>query len=152
MDLAPLVPELICSDIDRSLQFYVNVLGFTVLYARPDERFAYLEREGAQLMIEQSAGRAFLAGELSYPFGRGMNLQIRVGDVDSLYARVRAAGAPVYLPMEEKWYRRDRVMLGNRQFIVQDPDGYLLRLYSDLGSKPATERRAIDPRFDMPCK
>jgi catechol 2,3-dioxygenase-like lactoylglutathione lyase family enzyme len=138
MDLAPLVPELICSDIDRSLQFYVDVLEFTVLYARPDERFAYLEREGAQLMIEQSVGRAFLAGELSYPFGRGMNLQIRVSDVDALYARVKAAGAAVYLPMEEKWYRRDRVMLGNRQFIVQDPDGYLLRLYSDLGSKPAT--------------
>jgi catechol 2,3-dioxygenase-like lactoylglutathione lyase family enzyme len=137
MDLAPLVPELICSDIERSLHFYVSMLGFTVLYARPEERFAYLEREGAQLMIEQPTGRAFLAGDLAHPFGRGINLQIRVSDVDALHARVYAAGLPLYLPLEEIWYRRDQVRLGNRQFIVQDPDGYLLRLYSDLGSRPA---------------
>jgi hypothetical protein len=53
-----------------------------------------------------------------------------------LYARVRAAGATVFLDMEEKWYRRDAapsVEVGNRQFIVQDPDGYLLRFAEDLG-------------------
>ena len=44
---ARLVPELYCSHFDRTLQFYAEVLGFTVLYARPEERFAYLEREGA---------------------------------------------------------------------------------------------------------
>ena len=131
-----LVPELICSDIERSLKFYTEVLGFTVLFARPEERFAYLEREGAQLMIEQSVGRAFLAGELAYPYGRGINLQIRTADVDTLYGRVRSAGADIYLPMEEKWYRRDEVLNGNRQFIVQDPDGYLLRFFQDLGTQP----------------
>jgi catechol 2,3-dioxygenase-like lactoylglutathione lyase family enzyme len=48
---ARLVPELYCSDFDRTLHFYTDLLGFTVLYARPEERFAYLEREGAELMI-----------------------------------------------------------------------------------------------------
>ncbi len=132
----PLVPELICSDIERSLRFYTEVLGFTVLFARPEERFAYLEREGAQLMIEQSVSRAFLAGELTYPYGRGINLQIRTDAVDALYSRVQSAKADIYLPMEEKWYRRNEVLLGNRQFIAQDPDGYLLRFFQDLGSKP----------------
>jgi catechol 2,3-dioxygenase-like lactoylglutathione lyase family enzyme len=131
-----LVPELICSDIERTLRFYKEVLGFTILFARPEERFAYLEREGAQLMIEQPVGRAFLAGELTYPYGRGINLQIRTDDVDALYGRVQSAKADIYLQMEEKWYRRDDVLLGNRQFIVQDPDGYLLRFFQDLGSKP----------------
>ncbi len=133
-----LVPELICSDIERSLKFYTEVLGFTVLFARPEERFAYLEREGAQLMIEQSVGRAFLAGELAYPYGRGMNLQIRTENVDALYVRVQSVKADIYLPMEEKWYRRENVLDGSRQFIVQDPDGYLLRFSQDLGSKPVT--------------
>ncbi|MGH2602263.1 MAG: bleomycin resistance protein [Dehalococcoidia bacterium] len=130
-----IVPELICSDIDRSLRFYTAVLGFTVLYARPEERFAYLDRDGAHLMIEQPTTRAFLAGALAYPYGRGMNLQIEVSDVDALYAAVVASGSPRYLEIEDHWYRRDGTLVGNRQFIVQDPDGYLLRLYEDLGRR-----------------
>jgi lactoylglutathione lyase len=48
-----LVPELYCADLERSLRFYRETLGFAVCYARPEERFAYLERDGAQLMLEQ---------------------------------------------------------------------------------------------------
>ena len=108
-----------------------------MLYARPEERFAYLEREGAELMIEQPTARAFVAGELSYPYGRGMNLQIEVSSVESLYERVRASGSKLYLELEERWYRRDDVLLGNRQFVVPDPDGYLLRFFEDIGQRPA---------------
>lgn len=133
MEFAKLVPELCCSDIARSLSFYTEVLGFSVVYARPEDQFAYLDRHGAQIMIEQSTGRAFVAGELAHPYGRGINLQIEVADVASLYKVVEAGGAPIYLPLEDRWYRRDRTELGNRQFIVQDPDGYLLRFFEDLG-------------------
>ncbi len=51
-----LVPELDVSDIERSLAFYINVLGFSVLWSRPEERFAYLDFEGAQLMLQDAAG------------------------------------------------------------------------------------------------
>src|SRR5882724_8615886 len=44
---AKLVPELVCSDFQESHRFYADLLGFRVLYSRPEERFAYLEREGA---------------------------------------------------------------------------------------------------------
>jgi catechol 2,3-dioxygenase-like lactoylglutathione lyase family enzyme len=132
------VPELACADIERSLHFYVDVLGFRVMYARPEERFAYLEREGAELMLDQlNVGRSWTTAEMTHPFGRGMNLQIEVSDVDALHAAVVAAGAPIFLPMEERWYRMDDVLTGQRQFIVQDPDGYLLRLAQDLGQRPA---------------
>jgi catechol 2,3-dioxygenase-like lactoylglutathione lyase family enzyme len=135
MQFAKLVPELYCSDIEQSLAFYTDVLGFLVLFARPEEQFAYLDREGAQLMIEQSVTRTTLAGELAYPYGRGLNLQIQVADVHALYEQVTVAGAPIFRPLEDRWYRRDQTRLGNRQFIVQDPDGYLLRFFEDLGSK-----------------
>jgi catechol 2,3-dioxygenase-like lactoylglutathione lyase family enzyme len=131
-----LVPELICSNFETSLRFYTDILGFSVLYARPEERFAYLDREGAQIMIEQSVGRRFLAGDLDHPYGRGVNLQIEVSAVEPLYLTVQASGAPIYLPLEDRWYRRGDTMLGNRQFIVQDPDGYLLRFFEDGGSRP----------------
>jgi hypothetical protein len=118
-----------------------SVRSMTVPKLVPEERFAYLDRDGAHLMIEQPTERALLAGELDHPYGRGMNLQIEVGDVDALYAAVIAAGAPVYLRIEERWYRRDHTLAGNRQFIVQGPDGYLLRLYEDLGRRPAPQGR-----------
>jgi catechol 2,3-dioxygenase-like lactoylglutathione lyase family enzyme len=129
------VPELVCSDITRSLAFYVDLLGFSILYQRREERFAYLERDGVEIMLEQPTGRSFVAAPLESPYGRGMNLAIEVPDVDSLHDAV-VTRAPLYLEMEETWYRRDDVLLGNRQFIVQDPDGYLLRFFQDLGTRP----------------
>ena len=132
-----LIPELLVSDIAVSLRFYLNVLGFSILYERPEECFAHLDREGARLMLEQPVGRSFLAGPLQHPYGIGMNLQIQVAEIDALYATVQAANAHVILPIEASWYRRDATLLGNRQFVVQDPDGYLLRFFEDLGTRPA---------------
>jgi catechol 2,3-dioxygenase-like lactoylglutathione lyase family enzyme len=132
-----LVPELICSNLDQSLEFYLGLLGFRILYARPDERFAYLDREGAELMLEQptSHDRLWPRAELAKPFGRGMNLEIHVSDVDQLHSVVTASGKECFLPIEERWYRRDDHELGVRQFAVQDPDGYLIRLSQSIGSR-----------------
>jgi catechol 2,3-dioxygenase-like lactoylglutathione lyase family enzyme len=136
MPAARLVPELYCSDIARSLRFYVDLLGFQVAFARPDERFVYLSREGAELMLEQPTGRTFLTADLAHPYGRGVNFQIEVSDVASLYAAVRAAACPLVLDLEDAWYARHDLAFGNRQFVVPDPDGYLLRFFQDLGSRP----------------
>ena len=138
--LAKLVPELICSDLARSLRFYTELAGFRILYERAEERFAFLDREGAQLMLEQPTGRAFLAGELAHPYGRGMNLQIEVRDVGALHARIAASGARIHLALEEKGYRRGDAELGSRQFVVEDPDGYLLRFFQDLGTRGLQRR------------
>ncbi len=133
-----IVPELYCSDFPRSLHFYAEVLGFNVRYVRQEERFAYLDLAGATLMIEQTVEetRTLVAGDLDYPFGRGINLQISIDDVDALYTRVQAAGSRIFLPLEERWYRHHAEEVGNRQFVVMDPDGYLLRFAQDLGARP----------------
>jgi catechol 2,3-dioxygenase-like lactoylglutathione lyase family enzyme len=47
-----LVPELEVSDFSKSLEFYVDVIGFSVLYDRPERPFAFLGLGSAQLMIE----------------------------------------------------------------------------------------------------
>lgn len=137
-----LIPELVCSEIGRSLRFYVDVLGFAIVYARPEEGFAMLDREGARLMLDQRTDgpRTWLTGPLDPPFGRGINLQIAVADVDALHARVLASGLTLFLAMEERWYRVDAAERGNRQFLVQDPDGYLLRFFQDLGARPLPSR------------
>jgi catechol 2,3-dioxygenase-like lactoylglutathione lyase family enzyme len=137
--MSRLIPELDVSDLDRSLTFYVDVVGFRVVYDRPEERFAFLDLDGARLMLEEAAGpgRRFHAAPLERPYGRGVNFQIEVANVVALVERVRKAGFDPIIPIEERWYRRDEIELGNRQFVVGDPDGYLLRFFSDLGQRPA---------------
>jgi catechol 2,3-dioxygenase-like lactoylglutathione lyase family enzyme len=136
-----LVPELICSDFEKSLDFYTRLLDFTVLYDRPEERFAYLERNGAELMLEQPAScdRLFPKAELERPYGRGVNFQITVADVTVLHQAFVAEKWDFYLPLEERWYRRKTEQTSVRQFAVQDPDGYLIRLSQSLGRREIIE-------------
>jgi len=134
----PLVPELDVTDLDRSLAVYCDVFGFRVHVLRPEEKFAYLIRDGVHLMLEEAAGpgRRFHTAPLEHPFGRGVNLQIAVADVDALYAAVQSAGLEIRIPLEERWYRHDAIERGNRQFVVADHDGYMLRFYTGLGERP----------------
>jgi len=130
-----LVPEFTVTDVARSVRFYVDVLGFAVLYERPEERFAYLVRGGAHLMLEQHGGRSFHAAPMEHPYGRGMHLQIEVSEVRALWDAVQASGAPIALPVEDRWYRHGDHEVGNRQFVTQDPDGYVLRFFESLGQR-----------------
>jgi uncharacterized glyoxalase superfamily protein PhnB len=108
-----------------------------VLYERSEERFAFLNLEGAQFMLEEAAGpgRRFRTASLEFPFGRGVNFQIQVTRVDALFQRCSENECTIVIKLEDQWYRKDDVELGNRQFVVADPDGYLLRFFEDLGSR-----------------
>ena len=133
-----MIPELSVSDWRASRDFYCDLIGFSVRYDRPEEGFAFLTLGQAQLMIDQiGIGRDFdmPGAPRERPFGRGINLQIRVPALEPILAKLQLAGIPLYLEPEEKWYRRDDLEVGNRQFIVADPDGYLLRLFEDLGER-----------------
>ena len=129
-----LIPELSVSDVGGSLEFYVGVLGFAVEYSRPEEGFFFLSFEGSQIMVEE-VNDHWWTGELEHPFGRGINFQIAVSDVSALVERLEEAGVALFHPVCEKWYSGDDVEFGQIEFLVQDPDGYLLRFTQDIGKK-----------------
>ena len=133
----PLVPEMIVSDLARSLRFYCEVLGFRIEYQRPEHHFAFLSFHGSQLMLEQDdlEESSWRVGPLEAPFGRGMNLSIKCPDVQGLVARFETAGHTLRKPLEERWYRSNDVLFGERNCLLLDPDGYLLRFAEDLGTK-----------------
>lgn len=136
-----IIPELDVTNLARSLEFYSAVLGFEVLYERPEERFAMIDLAGARLMLEEAEGpgRRFRTAPLERPYGRGVNFQIEVDDTRSIYSRVIESQSPVLIPLEARWYRVGPSETGNEQFVVCDPDGYLLRLFTNLGSRIAAK-------------
>lgn len=125
---ARLVPELLVADIDASLRFWCGLCGFAVAYDRMDEGFAYLDREGAQVMLEERGrGRNWVTAPLDPPLGRGINFQIDTTSIQPILGALADAGWPLFMLPEQKWYRVGEIETGVEQFLVQDPDGYLIR-------------------------
>ena len=129
----PMVPELIVSDFVASRRFYTEILGFTVWYERGTDSFAYLTLGAAQLMLEAFHEDAWLTAPLEPPLGRGINLQIEVPDVRGMVARLEAINHPLFREPREEWREvADGEQSGQLEFLVQDPDGYLLRFVQVL--------------------
>ena len=130
-----LVPELDVSNLAVSLRFWCELLGFEVAYNRPAARFAYLVRGPIQIMLCERNGN-WEVGDLSQPFGRGINFQMTVDALAPILDALQRAGWPLFRAPEDAWYRTGDQEGGQREFLVQDPDGYLLRFAQDIGTRP----------------
>lgn len=129
------IPELSVSNLENSLIFYTT-LGFKVEYERPENRFVFLSMGDIQFMLQElSDNDKWNLVPLTYPFGNGINFQLEVDSVDKIYSKLKEQNYPIAFDIEENWYRQDDKLLGNKEFLVQDPDGYLLRFSEDLGEK-----------------
>jgi len=134
MEFNKLIPELSVKDIEESLVFYRDILGFKVEYSRPVEKFYFLSYEDIQVMVEE-INNHWWTGELEHPFGRGLNFQIEVSDLSVLLKNLEEAEIELFRPLKENWYKGDGVEFGQIEFLVQDPDGYLLRFIQDIGER-----------------
>lgn len=136
MGWAKLVPEVLVRDIEVSLSFWRDLLGFEVAYQRPEQRFAYLERpEGAQIMLCQRSGK-WETGTLDRPYGRGVMFQVYVDNLDLVMRMISSSGWPVYEGPREVWRRVGDHEVGQHEIFVQDPDGYLVMVAQNIGIRP----------------
>ena len=120
-----LIPELSVTDIKRSKEFYIK-LGFKILYERKEDKFAFLEFEGNQIMIEQINDN-WNTGKLEYPFGRGINISMSVDNIRNYYNKLIDNNIKMYKDLMVNKYRVDNYEYKDIEFLIQDPDGYLLR-------------------------
>ncbi|MCO6418239.1 VOC family protein [Siccirubricoccus sp. KC 17139] len=130
-----LVPELMVTDIAQSLAFWCGPCGFRVLFDRPEDGFACLERDGSRLMLDElpkDRPHRWEVAPTTPPFGRHVNFEMAVDALDPILAALAAAGWPLFMPPETKSYRVGDGAVTVRQFLVQDPDGYLLRFSEAL--------------------
>jgi catechol 2,3-dioxygenase-like lactoylglutathione lyase family enzyme len=138
MELNNLTPELSVSDFDKSIFFYINILGFKIDFQREENYFASISLNNTQLMIEKN-NENWNTGVLEYPYGRGVNFFIVVDDISILINRLKTYNYPIFVLPKESWYRVNDMFAGYREFLVLDPDGYLLRFSKHLGYKEAID-------------
>ncbi len=128
-ELVPITVELFVPDVEASVRFYTGKLGFHLMRMERGtigggERatFAVVGLERAALLIAHES----LEGDLALPPGGGaVHIRIVVDDVDALYQRAREGGAAIANDIADRPY-------GLRDFIIRDPDGFLLRFASRL--------------------
>ena len=125
MKFNSLIPELSVTDINKSKEFYLS-LGFKIKYERVEDKFCFLELENNQIMIEQINDN-WNTGTLEYPFGRGINISMSVSNVNELYKEIINKNIKPFKELETHSYRVDDINYEDIEFLIQDPDGYLLR-------------------------
>jgi catechol 2,3-dioxygenase-like lactoylglutathione lyase family enzyme len=132
---AKMVSELHVNDLDASLVFWRDIIGFEVAYQRPEERFVYLEHpEGQQIMLCQRHGR-FETGPMQSPFGQGVMFQTYFKDITSILSVLSACAWSIYLGPREVWRKVGDREAGQKEVFVQDSDGYLLMLAQKVGER-----------------
>lgn len=109
-------------DVDASIAFYANQLGFEVM-TTASPAFADVKRGNLRLLLagpKSSAGRPMPDGTRPVPGGWN-RIHFIVDDLDTEVARLRDAGAT---------FRNDIVEgPGGKQILLQDPSGNVVELF-----------------------
>ena len=103
-------------DLAAAYHFYVELLGLEALVGGPDSGYLRVGgRDGFHVGIEENLG----LGEVD----AGIEIVIRVEDVDATWARLGEAGVATGLPpADQEW--------GMRHAWLRDPSGHRLSIYS----------------------
>jgi uncharacterized glyoxalase superfamily protein PhnB len=120
-------------DLQASIAFYQNILGFSIRMAVDDEKnilvtgispetkfiYAQLEKDGVEIMIQQQSS---MVEDLPVFSGcdicASVTFYMIVEDIDELFQQVRGK-ADCIRELGTSWY-------GMREFYIRDLDGYIL--------------------------
>ena len=135
LQFSKLTPNLLVDDVERSLRFYEDVLGFTRGFTVPEQRpfvFGSVVSGPVEIFFNEKHTAA-----KEYPAFAGKSLGITgtmfielsaAGGIEPLHERLKAV-VPIVMPLVTQWY-------GVKEFAIADPDGYVITF---------AERVAVDP-------
>ncbi len=130
-----LIPELRVFDIDKSKKFYTEILGFNVKYER--KNFAMMVLDDCQIMLQKlilpsTKGSWNVTDDIEYPLGRGINFQIILPDISKIYYSLKKHNVKIFIDLIVSDYQENNINNHVLEFLVQDPDGYLIRFQQDI--------------------
>ena len=126
MKMLRAIPAIPVRDMDRSVEFYGDKLGFTLIHR--EDGFAIFRRDEAEIHLwaasdeswrKRAGGSPVVSGTESFIAGTA-SCRVEVEGIDELYRELRSLGIlePDALPREQWW--------GSREFHLKDPDGNLV--------------------------
>jgi len=132
-ELKKLTPNLVVSNVEQSMAFYRDRLGFTIVTTVPDAppyAFAIASAGNIEVFFNSmdAAGQEYPSFK-TMVMGGTLTLFFEVTDIEETYARL-APHVRVVMPLEKKWY-------GMTEFAFLDPDGYIIT-YAQPTEAPAT--------------
>ena len=117
-----LTPNLLVANVERSLAFYVDTLGFERGMTVPDAPplvFASVTSGSVEVFFNDAATAVkelpIFTGK---PIGATGTLFIEVDGVDALHDRLKPT-VKIVMPIVTQFY-------GMREFAFEDPDGYVI--------------------------
>jgi uncharacterized glyoxalase superfamily protein PhnB len=117
-----LTPNLLVANVERSVAFYTDVLGFVRGMTVPDHSplvFAQVTSGAVEIYFNDAKGAVeeypVLAGR---PIGTTGTMFIEVEQIDALYASLKDT-VTIVMPFITQFY-------GMKEFAIADPDGYLI--------------------------
>ena len=133
-DYRKLTPNLIVENVERSLAFYEDLLGFTRGFTVPDASpfvFASVVSGGVEIFFNDKATAVkeypSFAGT---PIGLTGTMFIETTGVDAWHERLKSK-VRIVMPLVTQFY-------GMREFAFADPDGYVITFAERVGADPAS--------------
>ena len=126
---------LAVSSVSRSMKFYSEILGFTIVVdAAPDFALVRVGGKGGGtiglLALQHAVGGK--VRRVTPAMRAGAHVELSTGDLDGLYERLRARGVQFDgPPHDEAW---------ERAACARDPDGYALEFAQDERRSPRSRR------------
>ena len=121
-ELKKLTPNLIVSNVERSVAFYRDVLGFAVTATVPEAApYVFASQQSGAVEIFLNAPEPAIAEYPAFsgrPIGGTLTLFIDVAGIAQVYESLKTR-VKVVMPIEKKWY-------GVTEFAFEDPDGDLI--------------------------
>ncbi len=134
MKLNKLTPNFAVLDIEKTVAFYQNVLGFKLEMAVPEDKngietelntnksyiYAMMSRDGVELMFQRTDS----IGEDILPLkgmkqGASVSFYMEVEGIEALYRELKSKKAEFVKELGTVWY-------GMQEFYIKDCNGYIL--------------------------
>jgi uncharacterized glyoxalase superfamily protein PhnB len=131
MNFKKLTPHLIVDDVNATVDFYHDILGFTLIASVPESgsfNFAIVHNGAVELMFQTGASVVeelpAMAGKLA---GTGVALYIDVENVRALHEKLRQR-VPLLAELHTTFY-------GATEFSITDPNGYIVTFAEHEGER-----------------
>ena len=128
MKFSDVTPNLVVAEVERSLAFYRDVLGFSVTATVPEASpfaFAMMQRDDVTVFLNSLESVKEYPSLATRPIG-GTNTLYMVVEaeeaamgVDRRALRAGISPRAVIMPTQDQFY-------GMREFGIEDPDGYII--------------------------